>query len=129
MKTRVLVLDDDIAVLEAIDAALSYEGYQVMTVGRTYNIFKTIEEFHPDLLLVDVVLDGINGADICRQVKNKPGTRGLPIIVISGLCGNSEKLERLECDHFLAKPFDLAELSQSIEKVLSNSNMRLPIRN
>ena len=82
MAKRVLVLDDDIAVLEAIETALTYEDFDVKTIGRTYNIFKTIDEYHPDVILIDFILDGMNGGEICRQIKSNPNTRHLPVIII-----------------------------------------------
>lgn len=119
MARRVLVLDDDIAVLEAIETALTYEGYEVRTIGRTYNIFKTIKEYNPDVILIDFILDGINGGEICKQIKNNPETRSLPVILISAYQGNIKTLLEFGCDHFIAKPFDLTELHDGINKVMN----------
>ena len=119
MAKRVLVLDDDIAVLEAIETALTYEDFDVKTIGRTYNIFKTIDEYHPDVILIDFILDGMNGGEICRQIKSNPNTRHLPVIIISAYQADSKKLLEFGCDHFIAKPFDLSELNEGIGKVLN----------
>ena len=115
------MLDDDIAVLEAIESALTYEDFEVKTLGRTYNIFKTIDEYKPDVLLVDYYLDDISGGEICRQIKSNPTTKHLPVIIISAYQGNIGSLRSVGCDLFISKPFDLAELYQGITKVLKNS--------
>ena len=100
------MLDDDIGVLEAIETALTYDGFVVKTLGRTYNIFKDIQDFNPDVLIVDLFLDGKNGAELCKE------------IIISAYKTSIDLLRRVGCDHFIPKPFDLAELYQGIGKVL-----------
>src|SRR5690349_16833469 len=112
MARKVLVLDDDIAVLEAIESALIYEDFEVKTIGRTYNIFKTIDEYSPDVILIDFILDGINGGELCKQIKGNPRTSHLPVIIISAYQGNMNTLREFGCDYFIAKPFDLAELHE-----------------
>ena len=125
MAKKVLVLDDDIAVLEAIETALTYEDFEVRTLGRTYNIFKTIEEYNPDVILLDFILDGISGGEICQQIKNNAQTQHLPVIIISAYQGNIEALKSFGCDHFIAKPFDLVELQDGINKVLNKKNVAM----
>ena len=121
MTKRVLVLDDDIAVLEAIKIALSYEGFDVKTVGRTYNIFKTLEDYKPDIILLDYVIDTINGGELCKQLKSNIKTKDLPVILISGQQPSSDEIKGCGFDHFISKPFNLTELTDGIRKVLSQS--------
>ena len=123
MTKRVLVLDDDIAVLEAIETALTYEGFEVKTLGRTYSILKSIEEYRPDVILLDFILDGISGGEICRQIKSSSQTKHLPVIIISAYQGNIEGLKEFGCDHFIPKPFDLIELHSGINKVLTTEEV------
>ena len=118
MAKRVLVLDDDIGVLEAIETALTYDGFVVKTLGRTYNIFKNIQDFNPDVLIVDLFLGGKNGAELCKEIKNNRETQHLPVIIISAYKTSIDLLRRVGCDHFIPKPFDLAELYQGIGRVL-----------
>ena len=119
MAKRVLVLDDDIAVLEAIETALTYEDFEVKTLGRTYNIIKTVEEYNPDVILLDFILDGISGGELCKQIKSNSRTKHLPVIIISAYQGNIEALRQFGCDHFIPKPFDLTELHSGINQVLN----------
>ena len=125
MAKRVLVLDDDIGVLEAIETALTYDGFEVKTLGRTYNIFKNIQDFNPDVLIVDLFLDGKNGAELCKEIKNNRETQDLPVIIISAYKTNIDLLRRVGCDHFIPKPFDLAELYQGISKVLRMNKLAI----
>jgi DNA-binding response OmpR family regulator len=125
MAKRVLVLDDDIGVLEAIETALTYEGFEVRTLGRTYNIFKNIQDFNPDVLIVDLFLGGINGAELCKKIKNNRETQDLAVIIISAYKTNIDVLHSFGCDHFIPKPFDLAELYQGINKVLRMNKLAI----
>lgn len=128
MAKRVLVLDDDIAVLEAIESALTYEDFEVITMGRTYNIFKSIEDHRPDIILLDFVLDGLTGGEICRNIKTNPATRHLPVIIISAYQGNIESMNAFKCDHFIPKPFSLTELIEGINKTLEKASAKAEIR-
>jgi DNA-binding response OmpR family regulator len=119
MTKRVLVLDDDIAVLEAIKVALGYAGYDVKTIGRTYNIFKTLDDFLPDVILMDYEIDTINGGELCKQLKSNPQTQHLPVIMISGKEPSMEIIESYGFDDYIPKPFNLTELTDVIERVLA----------
>ena len=122
MTKRVLVLDDDIAVLEALKIALPYAGYEVKTIGRTYNIFKTLEDFPPDVILLDYLIDTINGGELCMQLKSNPRTRHLPVIMISGKEPSTELIRSYGFDDYIPKPFNLTELTDGIQRVLTKSS-------
>lgn len=123
MTKRILVVDDDISVLEVIEAALSYENFDVKTVGRTYNILKTIEEYKPDIILLDYLLDDINGGEYCHQIKTHPASKHLPVIIISAYPQVFESLGTYGCDSFIAKPFDLSTLVQTINTCLNKKQI------
>lgn len=112
-----MVIDNDANMLEMMQEALRYEGYEVETFTGTKNIFARIKAFKPDLLIIDYILDGINGGEYCRQVKNNPATSALPIMMFSGLNRVIESLGNYGCDAFLAKPFNLAELTNKVKQL------------
>jgi len=116
MVKRILVLDDDIAVLEAIEIALKYEGYEVFTLGHTYNIFKTLDDYRPELLLIDFVLGGVTGGELCRRLKDNSDTMHIPVIIVSAYPQSSRDLNNCGCDYFIQKPFSLEELYAGINK-------------
>lgn len=117
MGKRVLVLDDAIGVLEAIETALNYEGFEIKTLDRTYNIFKNIQDFNPDLI-VDFAFGAASGAELHKQFKSNRETKHLP--VITGYKANFDLLGG-GCSLFISKSFDLAELYLGINKVLSGN--------
>lgn len=122
MSKKILVLDEDITVLESIAAALTSKNFEVITVGRTYNIFKTIDDCRPDLILMDFFLEGITGAELCNQIKNNPATRHIPVIIISAYKKTMESMKSCGCDYFIAKPFIISELLTGLNTLLGGKN-------
>jgi DNA-binding response OmpR family regulator len=120
MCKRILVLDDDIFILSALCDVLEYYGYEVKTQTRGDKVFEQIDEYHPDLILLDVMLAEMDGRDICRRIKEKPDTAGIPIIMISGTHNLDDCLkDQLPPNDFVAKPFDMSILLDKIEHQLA----------
>jgi CheY-like chemotaxis protein len=114
---KILIADDDPAILEVLTLFLEEVGYNVETRqdGHTLQAF---EHGYPDLLLLDIWMSGWNGRDLCRYLKSQEETRHLPILLVSAN-RNMERIAReAGADDFLAKPFDLDELLEKIERWL-----------
>lgn len=125
MAKRVLVIDDDVAVLEALETALTYEEFEVIAMASAGSIFKIIEETKPDIILLDFVLEGLTGGEICRHVKSNPSTKHLPVIIISAYQGDIGSLKSFGCDHFIPKPFSLIDLINGIKETLEKGVISL----
>jgi DNA-binding response OmpR family regulator len=121
-----LIIDDDEAVLDVMAEALQYEGFDVKTSGKADGIAGIIRVYQPDLLLIDYLLSGINGGEICHQLKIDVNTSQLPVIIISAYPKVLLSLGDYGCDKFIAKPFDLDYLIESIKAVLS-ANLTITI--
>lgn len=121
MTKRILVLDDDEAVLDALEAALEYASFTVKTITKSENVFNVINEFQPDLVLIDYILNGINGGEICHQIKTNPLTQGMPVILISAYPKVLLSLGDYGCNNFIPKPFDLSELIMTIKSCIPDS--------
>jgi DNA-binding response OmpR family regulator len=117
-KKKVLVIDDDEAVLDVMKDALIYEGFEVKTADRADDVQAMISTYQPDLLLIDYILKGINGGEICHQVKDNGKEKKLPVIIVSAYPKVLTSLGDYGCDKFIAKPFDLDDLVGSIRSVL-----------
>jgi DNA-binding response OmpR family regulator len=118
MKKKVLIIDDDEAVLDVMKEALFYEGFEVKISDKADDINSIICEYNPDLLLIDYILNGINGGEICHQVKENPNTGWLPVIIVSAYPKVLKSLGYYGCDKFISKPFDLDNLVGSIKALL-----------
>lgn len=114
---KILVADDDPAIVDAVQMVLEDEGYQVETTvdGTTE---KRVDEGRPDLILLDIWMSGVDGRDICRRLKAKEETAGIPVIMVSAN-RDTEALAR-ECgaNDFLPKPFDIDVLLEKVAGLL-----------
>jgi len=117
---KILVVDDDQAILDILAEVLAYYGYQVSTLANADKVFDRISEYHPDLILMDVLLGGLDGRIICRAIKSIATVSMIPIIMISAT-ENGEKLLENEGapNDFLQKPFDVNFLIEKIEHQLA----------
>jgi DNA-binding response OmpR family regulator len=113
---KILILDDDQDLLDVLTLLLIESGYDIQTLCRGEQIFEEIKRFHPDLVLMDIMLDGMDGRLICKRMKAKTDTIDLPVILISGSHNLSQNLsEKGAPNDFIAKPFALALLVKKIE--------------
>lgn len=113
---RVLVMDDDTSILEAIEEALLYQNFQVKSIEESLTALKTVTEYNPDIILLDYLIGDVNGGEICHQLKSNPDTRHIPVIIMSGAPRVFESLGDYGCNSFISKPFSLNELINTLEK-------------
>ncbi|MDB5440654.1 MAG: PleD family two-component system response regulator [Caulobacteraceae bacterium] len=108
MSARILVVDDIEANVRLLEARLTADYYQVLTAfdGATALALAVSEK--PDIILLDVMMPGMDGFQVCRQLKNSPQTRHIPVMLVTALDGRSDKIAGLEAgaDDFLTKPID-----------------------
>jgi DNA-binding response OmpR family regulator len=115
MNKRILIVEDDRDVAEMLEFILNDEGFATRKLNSGKDVFTTIDQFHPDLVLMDHLLRGgsMNGAEICRKMKDDSKTGRIPVIIISA--GTKSKIkDSSQCDLFIEKPFDLNFLVKQI---------------
>ena len=106
---KILVADDDPAIVDAVQMMLELEGYDVDTTTNGETIYK-MEAQYPDLLLLDIWMSGQDGREICKYLKNEPHTEHIPIIMISASRDVMDSAKKAGADDFIAKPFEMNEL-------------------
>jgi len=121
---RVLIVDNDPDVLDIMQEALTYEGLHVTCVDEANNILELIDQHKPDLLMVDYLLNGINGGEICHQLKENPKTQHLPVIIMSAYPRVMLSPGNYNSDDFIAKPFDLTDMVGRIKKLTDRRRNR-----
>ena len=95
-------------------------GYEVFTLSNGTEVFNNIKKIHPDLVILDVVLPGINGNEICQLMKLNKATRNLPVIMCSGDEGLEDTMHQEGApDDILQKPFDITSLIKMVEYQLA----------
>jgi two-component system OmpR family response regulator/two-component system alkaline phosphatase synthesis response regulator PhoP len=108
----ILVVDDEEPIQELLKFNLEKEGYQVITADDGPEALKTIEEKHPDLVVLDIMLPGMNGLEVCKLLRMNPKFSDLPVIMLTAKGEEIDKVLGLEigADDYLTKPFSPREL-------------------
>jgi two-component system response regulator MprA len=110
MAARVLVVDDDQAVLSALRRGLSLEGYEVLTAERGEQAMAQVESDRPDLVVLDIMLPGLDGLTVCQRIR--ASSLDIPILMLTARDTVLDRVEGLDrgADDYLVKPFALDEL-------------------
>ena len=114
---RILVVDDEPAITDFIALGLHHEGYEVATAGDGHQGLRAVDEFKPDVVILDVMMPRLDGFELCRAIAGEP-RRG--IIILSARDETTDRIHGLElgADDYLVKPFEFGELLARVKAVL-----------
>ena len=120
---RILVVEDEIDVALLLSYNLEAEGYVVESVARGDEAELRLAESAPDLLILDWMLPGVSGIEICRRLRAREATRTLPIIIVTARREESERVRGLAvgADDYVVKPFSVIELMARVHALLRRS--------
>ena len=112
MPEKVLVVDDEADARVPLVMLLRREGFEVRDASDGESALAECASFRPDLILLDILMPGMNGFEVCRRIKATPETRLTPVVLITGLSGTEERIKGINAgaDDFLSKPIDFNEL-------------------
>ena len=113
---KVLVCDDDEDILDVITIILEGKGYNVFALNKADKVYKAVDDFKPDVILLDLGMPGVTGETITKELKKKNTTKIIPIIIISANQDTVKIAEELGADDFLCKPFDIGQLEKIVDK-------------
>jgi DNA-binding response OmpR family regulator len=120
MAKRILIIDDNELMAEVMTYILTGNGYEVIALNGGDNIFNDIKTIHPDLVILDALLPGMDGRDICKLIKLNRDTQNLPVIICSGSDDIDDALsQRGAPDDILHKPFNINNLVEKVEHQLA----------
>jgi DNA-binding response OmpR family regulator len=111
---KILVVDDNEDILNIISIVLEMEGYYVTCANDGSMVNAKVQSELPDLILLDIMLAGMDGRDICKALKSDPQTSHIPIIMISASHTVLSTMEKCKADDFIAKPFDIHILAEKV---------------
>ncbi len=116
-RQRVLVVDDEEAIAEAVRARLESEGYEVLVAGDGPEAIRTCAESNPDLVVLDLMLPGMDGLEVCSRIQQD---RWVPVLMLTA---RTEEADKVACfavgaDDYLTKPFSLRELAVRVRAIL-----------
>lgn len=115
---KILIIDDDPDVITVLQLLLKKKGYEVATAYREEEVFPQIDAFMPNLIVLDVLLSGVDGRQICKKIKHTDKWKNIPVIMFSAHPGAQKNMEDFGADDFLPKPFQSEKLLERIEAQL-----------
>ena len=124
MSASILIIEDEEPIQILLKYNLEAEGYRVRSSAQGEDVAFMIAEERPDLILLDWMLPGISGIEVCRLVRAKPESRDIPIIMLTARSEEAEKVRGLAtgADDYLVKPFSIPELLMRIKTILRRLN-------
>ena len=130
MKEKILIVDDEKDIVKMLDYNLKKEGFRTVIAHDGEDALRSANKEHPDLVLLDLMLPGRDGLEVCKSLKNDQKTARIPIIMLTAKTQEADKIVGLElgADDYVTKPFSPRELVARIKAVLrrGNDKERLP---
>jgi DNA-binding response OmpR family regulator len=123
MNAKILVVDDEPNVLRLIGYALQIEGYEIVTAETGVEALNKVETEGPDLVILDIMLPDLSGIEVCQQLRSKPETIDLPIIMLSARTQVPDRIKGLEAgaDEYVTKPVDSDEMVARVAALLDRT--------
>lgn len=116
IQKKILVVDDNEDISMVIKMMLQAKGYTVDTKNEALHIREYIDSFKPKLLVMDMLLSGADGRDVCRELKSEYNYQTLPVLMISAHPNARKDCIKAGANAFLEKPFDMHDLYQTVEE-------------
>lgn len=117
---HILVVDDNKDLLFMISAMLKINGYQVSSLENTSGIESIVIKIKPDLIMMDMLLSGSDGREVCRQLKSNKETSSVPVLMLSAHPQAAENCIAAGADRFIEKPFEMQHLLNTLSTLLNN---------
>jgi CheY-like chemotaxis protein len=120
----VLIVDDDWMNRELLEAYLKLGGYRVGQANSGEKALDMIQAERPDLVMLDIRLSGLSGLEICRQIKNDERTRAIPVVMVSALESDEDRMQaaQMGANGFVAKPYHSETILTQIAALLKDSS-------
>jgi DNA-binding response OmpR family regulator len=118
---RILIIDDDPDVRNLMGILLKKHGYEVETASKKEEVFEKLQQFQPSAILLDVLLSGADGRQICMDIKENEATKHIPVIMFSAHPGAADKIGSYGADEFISKPLNAEILLEKLTKQLKKT--------
>jgi two-component system, OmpR family, alkaline phosphatase synthesis response regulator PhoP len=119
-KSKILIADDNVPNVELLDAYLNGLDCEIAVAVDGRDTLEKVAKFHPDLILLDVMMPKLSGFEVCKKIKDDPKTRGIMILMVTALSesGDIERAVEAGTDDFLSKPVNKVELLTRVRNML-----------
>ncbi|MBI3601240.1 MAG: response regulator [Nitrospinae bacterium] len=124
-KKKILIVEDDRHIADSLRFSLNEEGYRTDTVYDGKDAIPKVKDYEPDLILLDVMLPGMNGFEICKELKGSESTLSIPILMLTSMEKTEDIIKGLDAgaDDYITKPFSLPELFARVKSHLRSKEM------
>jgi len=125
MSHVILIIDDDLTTLKLVKLVLQREGYQILTAKNGAEGLRKAEDVSPDLVILDIMLPGIDGYQVCHYLRTNPTTAHIPVLMFSSLDRPADQARafKVGSDDYLTKPIKMAELLEKVRGALYFKNL------
>jgi two-component system cell cycle response regulator len=122
MKQRLLVVDDDPRLVRVVAMYLSVEGYDVVTASDADSGLAEVDKECPDLIILDIMMGGLDGIDVCTRIRSNPRTAEIPVIMFSAISSGHhvERARLAGANHLITKPFNLVGLGTVVRSFFAD---------
>ncbi|AAM25604.1 two-component system OmpR family response regulator [Caldanaerobacter subterraneus subsp. tengcongensis MB4] len=126
MNKKILVVDDEIKILEVVKSYLEREGFSVITETNGNNVLDTFKKEKPDLVILDLMLPGISGEELCKRLRQ---FSNVPILMLTAKVQESDKINgfSIGADDYITKPFSPRELVMRVKAILRRTTDDVPL--
>src|SRR5881394_4352905 len=130
MAQRILLVDDTPMNIKLLSDLLRSKGYEVATAVNGEEALASIAKAPPDLVLLDIMMPGLNGYEVCRKIRENPATALLPVVLCTSLDPTQERVKGIEAgaDDFLSKPVNQPELFARVRSLLRVKSLQDEVR-
>ncbi|MDW8350214.1 MAG: response regulator transcription factor [Verrucomicrobiae bacterium] len=120
MSHKILLVDDEADVLDMLSLALTNEGYDTIKVNNGAEALQTLKEKKIDLIILDIMMPGMSGTEVCKQIRKHPQLEHIPIIILTAKSSEIDRVLGLElgADDYVIKPFSPRELVLRVKSIL-----------
>ncbi|RDC56020.1 response regulator [Pedobacter chinensis] len=119
---KILIVEDDLVLLETLQDILASNGYDCLGCHHTDHVLEQVEQFRPDLLILDYMLPDWNGGELCGAIRSLDGFEYTPVLIISAYAKILLSLAEYGCDAVLEKPFSVDELLKVVNSLISSKS-------
>ncbi|MCX7911683.1 MAG: response regulator [Dehalococcoidales bacterium] len=128
MAKKILIIEDDPAIARLVDYTLKRAGYEVSRAANGLEGLRKAQSEAPDLIILDVMLPGLDGFEICHRLRSDPKTTDLPILMFSAKAQEADKStgKKVGADDYLTKPADPAEIVNRVNRLLAAKGKNSP---